>query len=117
MMSMSRMMTTLEHEPSSTGQKTAPTSEDNSASSSNSVTCDQVPSSSSSVLQESVIPTDSHHSVVTSWCYCKQDEDFDYMIACDNQNCPIEWYHLSCVHLSLDNIPDGDWFCPEHSSN
>ena len=35
------------------------------------------------------------------WCYCRQDEYYDMMIACDGENCPTEWFHLSCVNLTL----------------
>ena len=45
--------------------------------------------------------------------YCRQDEDFDYLIGCDNQHCQIQWFHLSCVNMTMDKVPDGDWFCPD----
>lgn len=32
------------------------------------------------------------------------------MIACDNPNCPIEWFHYECVGLL--EPPVGQWFCP-----
>ena len=31
------------------------------------------------------------------------------MIACDNQTCPIEWYHMECIGLSI--APEGEWIC------
>ena len=34
------------------------------------------------------------------WCYCRQDEHYNTMIACDGENCATEWYHLSCVNLT-----------------
>jgi hypothetical protein len=33
------------------------------------------------------------------YCYC-QRVSFGDMVACDNENCPREWFHLSCVGLS-----------------
>ncbi len=33
------------------------------------------------------------------------------MIACEDDSCPIEWFHTSCLKLS--NIPRGKWFCPD----
>ena len=33
------------------------------------------------------------------------------MIGCDNDLCPIEWFHFSCVQLT--NKPKGKWFCPK----
>ena len=47
-----------------------------------------------------------------TFCLCKQ-EAYGEMIACDNENCPIEWFHLGCVGLSNTNRPSGEWFCPE----
>ena len=47
------------------------------------------------------------------WCYCRQDENFDYLIGCDNDCCTIQWFHLSCVNMTMEEVPDGDWFCPD----
>lgn len=47
------------------------------------------------------------------WCYCHKDDLADDMICCDNDNCLLNWYHYSCVGLSYEDIPDGDWYCPE----
>lgn len=33
------------------------------------------------------------------------------MILCDNDLCPIEWFHFVCV--SLTTKPKGKWFCPK----
>jgi tetratricopeptide (TPR) repeat protein len=43
------------------------------------------------------------------WCLCEQ-VSYGTMIGCDNENCPIEWFHLSCV--GLKDVQD-TWFCPE----
>lgn len=32
------------------------------------------------------------------YCYCKQIS-FGAMVACENQDCPIEWFHFPCVNL------------------
>lgn len=42
------------------------------------------------------------------WCSCNR-EAFGEMIACDNPNCAIKWYHLECVYLT--EAPEGKWFC------
>ena len=47
------------------------------------------------------------------WCYCRQDEHYDAMIACDGENCAIEWYHLSYVNLTQAQVPSGYWYCPD----
>ena len=44
------------------------------------------------------------------WCYCRKGES-GTMIACDNQACPIQWFHAVCLHLK--KIPKGKWLCPE----
>jgi hypothetical protein len=33
------------------------------------------------------------------------------MVACDNPECPIEWFHFACVGLTEQ--PKGKWYCPE----
>lgn len=33
------------------------------------------------------------------------------MIACDGDNCRIEWFHFECVGIIMP--PKGKWFCPE----
>ena len=46
--------------------------------------------------------------------YCTCDRvSFGDMIACDNEHCPTEWFHLECV--DLNKIPRGKakWFCSE----
>lgn len=48
---------------------------------------------------------------VPVYCYCKQPEDVDDMIACDNENCKIVWFHIGC--LKIKRVPKGKWFCPE----
>lgn len=31
------------------------------------------------------------------------------MIGCDNEDCPLEWFHLSCAGLTA--APTGKWLC------
>ena len=42
------------------------------------------------------------------YCYCDQIS-FDEMVACDNEDCTIEWFHYACVGLSSQ--PKNEWFC------
>lgn len=44
------------------------------------------------------------------YCTCHQ-VSFGEMIACDNKDCPIEWFHFACVELK--SKPKGKWYCPE----
>ncbi|KAI8807462.1 hypothetical protein BJ742DRAFT_317247 [Cladochytrium replicatum] len=43
------------------------------------------------------------------YCFCRQ-VSFGQMIGCDNEGCPIEWFHLRCVGLTQP--PKGHWYCP-----
>lgn len=45
------------------------------------------------------------------WCFCRQPEELDDMVACDNQNCPIQWFHLGCVGLSSAPAREESWQC------
>ena len=44
-----------------------------------------------------------------TYCTCKQ-VSYGEMIACDNEDCAIEWFHFGCVGLTTK--PKGKWFCP-----
>ncbi|KAJ7169478.1 hypothetical protein C8R46DRAFT_896488 [Mycena filopes] len=44
------------------------------------------------------------------YCFC-QKQSYGDMIACDNDDCPYEWFHLSCVQLSQPT-PE-KWYCKE----
>ncbi|KAA0199005.1 hypothetical protein HAZT_HAZT002227 [Hyalella azteca] len=45
-----------------------------------------------------------------TYCLCEQ-VSYGEMIGCDNDLCPIEWFHFSCVNLT--HKPKGKWFCPK----
>ena len=42
------------------------------------------------------------------WCLCR-DGEYGKMIACDDENCEFQWFHLDCVGLT--KAPRGRWFC------
>lgn len=44
------------------------------------------------------------------YCLCDQ-VSYGEMIGCDNDLCPIEWFHFNCVQLS--SKPKGKWYCPK----
>ena len=46
------------------------------------------------------------------YCYCNE-VSYGNMVACDNDDCPREWFHLACV--KLDKAPAGrtKWFCSD----
>ncbi|XP_052278738.1 inhibitor of growth protein 3-like [Dreissena polymorpha] len=44
------------------------------------------------------------------YCLCNQ-VSYGEMVGCDNDDCPIEWFHYGCVGLS--QAPKGKWYCPQ----
>ena len=53
------------------------------------------------------------------WCICRKPDDGRPMVACDNQKCPLTWWHVDCVarfiaQKGIGNMPDENsaWFCP-----
>jgi inhibitor of growth protein 3 len=46
----------------------------------------------------------------TKYCFC-QRVSFGDMVACDNENCQLQWFHWDCVGIKEE--PVGDWLCPE----
>ncbi|GAA5995556.1 uncharacterized protein JCM10292_005247 [Rhodotorula paludigena] len=45
-----------------------------------------------------------------TYCYCKR-VSFGEMVACENENCPREWFHYECV--GLKSAPKGEWYCDD----
>lgn len=48
----------------------------------------------------------------TKYCICRQIS-YGEMVACDNTECEIEWFHYDCVGITQP--PKGKWFCPDCS--
>ncbi|KAL1976472.1 hypothetical protein VTN31DRAFT_2754 [Thermomyces dupontii] len=48
------------------------------------------------------------------YCTCRSVSHGD-MVACDNENCPYEWFHWKCVGLTRE--PVGSWYCDECRAN
>ncbi|XP_015606745.1 uncharacterized protein LOC107273258 [Cephus cinctus] len=44
------------------------------------------------------------------YCQCPYDEVSE-MIACDGEDCRIEWFHFECVGIMVP--PKGKWYCPD----
>lgn len=47
-----------------------------------------------------------------TYCFCNQ-VSYGEMVACDNPDCKIEWFHYGCV--GLKEQPKGKWFCSDCS--
>ena len=43
------------------------------------------------------------------YCLCQQVSS-GKMVACENQDCPLAWFHFGCV--GLQSKPRGKWYCP-----
>lgn len=43
---------------------------------------------------------------VLKYCICNKPS-FGRMVACDDHDCPIEWFHFNCVRVK--KIPKGEW--------
>jgi len=48
------------------------------------------------------------------YCMC-QSVSYGDMVACDNESCPYEWFHWTCVGLKSE--PVGTWICPVCTKN
>lgn len=48
------------------------------------------------------------------YCTCRNVSHGD-MVACDNDDCPYEWFHWKCVGLTRE--PTGTWYCDECRKN
>lgn len=46
--------------------------------------------------------------IVERYCFCNR-ESYGEMIACDNPNCPYEWFHYDCIGMTQP--PKGKWYC------
>jgi hypothetical protein len=48
---------------------------------------------------------------VELWCNCQQPDDGSFMIGCENDDCPILWYHGRCLGLTQGLA--GAWYCAQ----
>ncbi|KAF2857652.1 hypothetical protein K470DRAFT_260593 [Piedraia hortae CBS 480.64] len=46
------------------------------------------------------------------YCYCNRGS-YGEMVACDNSECPHEWFHLECTGLRHAPAADKSWYCEE----
>ncbi|CAF0758314.1 unnamed protein product [Didymodactylos carnosus] len=46
------------------------------------------------------------------YCTCNQ-VSFGRMIKCDNESCPLEWFHFQCVNVEVAPKAHELWFCPQ----
>ena len=60
------------------------------------------------LLTEKSIEQPSQGSKTYCWC---GGGDIGRMVACDNPNCNITWFHFKC--LGLVRKPRGEWYCSD----
>lgn len=46
------------------------------------------------------------------YCYCNRGS-YGEMVACDNDACPKEWFHIGCTELKASPGADETWYCRE----
>ena len=98
-------------QPSSTATQPSSTATQTSSTTTQAVSCQQSLDKSDEQSLSMQDATDG--TAGDPWCYCRKDESVDYMIGCDNPACMIQWFHLSCLHLTLEQVPKGSWLCPD----
>lgn len=50
------------------------------------------------------------------YCNCRA-VSWGEMIACDNKDCPIEWFHYGCVNITVPPAPKAKWYCDDCKRN
>ncbi|XP_019523764.1 PREDICTED: inhibitor of growth protein 3 isoform X2 [Hipposideros armiger] len=129
--SSSALMTTLTQNASSSaadsrsGRKSKNNNKSSSQQSSSSSSSSSLSSCSSSsavvqeIAQQTTVAPESDSNSQVDWtydpnepryCICNQ-VSYGEMVGCDNQDCPIEWFHYGCVGLT--EAPKGKWYCPQ----
>jgi inhibitor of growth protein 3 len=47
----------------------------------------------------------------TRYCFCNQ-RSYGEMVACENEDCPYQWFHTGCLNMKKVPDEDEDWYCP-----
>ncbi|XP_069114331.1 LOW QUALITY PROTEIN: uncharacterized protein [Argopecten irradians] len=73
---------------------------------------------SSTVLVDAIIGESSKgeltRSETSTECYCKTEKEGELMVFCSGKKCPNgTWFHLECVEMTEDEVPDGEWYCSQ----
>jgi hypothetical protein len=46
------------------------------------------------------------------YCYCNE-VSYGFMVACDNENCARQWFHMRCTGLKEAPASTAKWYCDE----
>ena len=71
-------------------------------------TDDQSETKNDEAAETALIVDSSEDDLDKLYCLCNKVASGE-MIACDNLECPKEWFHFQCV--SMTRAPRGKWFC------
>lgn len=98
-------------EPSNRGRKktrlAASTTASTASASAAATAANAATAAANSTSMELDLPVDPNEP---TYCFCSQ-VSYGEMIACDNSDCKIEWFHYGCV--GLKDPPKGKWYCSE----
>ena len=77
------------------------------------LTKESIPSVNTSMASEVIQPSDirPNKQQDTTYCYSHGPESGS-MLACDNKDCPIEWFHFKCLKMKESMIPKEKWYSP-----
>jgi len=67
-------------------------------------------SNKQTISESSISDTDKKRIIEPIYCIC-EEISYGNMICCDNDLCPIEWFHFGCV--TINRKPKGIWYCPK----
>ena len=59
--------------------------------------------------EEMALDVDDEDGDDTKYCFC-HNISYGDMVACDNDNCPYQWFHWGCIGITEE--PKGEWLCP-----
>lgn len=60
---------------------------------------------------EAVPPAPSPDDIADYNCTCRTPDLSESWICCDNDACPVGWYHWECARVT-EEPPRGAWYCP-----
>lgn len=66
------------------------------------------PLSAIAAVNNSLLPLPAENEPL--YCYCQKPSHGE-MVACDHDECSLEWFHYECVGLTA--APVGEWYCPD----
>lgn len=50
---------------------------------------------------------------VKFYCLCRRPDEGG-MVMCDNPDCHLQWFHMSCVGVKDDaELAEKNWYCPD----